>query len=389
MNRFCYVHIYSHNTLIAGFFRRSIQKQIEYRCLRDGKCLVIRLNRNRCQFCRFKKCLSVGMSRDSVRYGRVPKRPREVASTESMPDLARNLSTSGIVPLPDMEAMDPESLRQGVAQELIKLVTTAHRSNNTYTEELRCTLQLNTLVLKVDDSDNEGSGGEEAASSTTDRVTDARSVLWFNVALRMTPAVQQVVEFAKRLPGFHTLPQDDQLILIKLGFFEVWLTRVTRLSTAECIVFDDGTTLSVQQLEIVYDPAFTRAMLAYVRTMLKINSTEEEIAIYTGSLLLCPHRAGLSDTERIDSLNRALGDALQQAVVASGRDVVGRWEAFASAAAEVRALGIRHHQLLAWCREHWPRLVLPALFSEMFDIPKAEEEDSAEGGSSSGQPSVL
>ncbi|XP_017474482.1 PREDICTED: ecdysone-induced protein 78C-like [Rhagoletis zephyria] len=47
-----------------GFFRRSIQKQIEYRCLRDGKCLVIRLNRNRCQYCRFKKCLSAGMSRD-------------------------------------------------------------------------------------------------------------------------------------------------------------------------------------------------------------------------------------------------------------------------------------------------------------------------------------
>uniref|UniRef100_A0A1A9Z3A9 Nuclear receptor domain-containing protein n=1 Tax=Glossina pallidipes TaxID=7398 RepID=A0A1A9Z3A9_GLOPL len=49
-----------------GFFRRSIQKQIEYRCLRDGKCLVIRLNRNRCQYCRFKKCLSAGMSRDSL-----------------------------------------------------------------------------------------------------------------------------------------------------------------------------------------------------------------------------------------------------------------------------------------------------------------------------------
>lgn len=49
---------------LQGFFRRSIQKQIEYRCLRDGKCQVLRLNRNRCQFCRFKKCLSVGMSRD-------------------------------------------------------------------------------------------------------------------------------------------------------------------------------------------------------------------------------------------------------------------------------------------------------------------------------------
>uniref|UniRef100_A0A914XIK5 Nuclear receptor domain-containing protein n=1 Tax=Plectus sambesii TaxID=2011161 RepID=A0A914XIK5_9BILA len=51
-------------TFFQGFFRRSIQKQIEYRCLRDGKCMVFRLNRNRCQYCRFKKCLAVGMSRD-------------------------------------------------------------------------------------------------------------------------------------------------------------------------------------------------------------------------------------------------------------------------------------------------------------------------------------
>lgn len=58
------VYIIWHKFFRQGFFRRSIQKQIEYRCLRDGKCLVIRLNRNRCQYCRFKKCLAVGMSRD-------------------------------------------------------------------------------------------------------------------------------------------------------------------------------------------------------------------------------------------------------------------------------------------------------------------------------------
>ncbi|CAH2985643.1 unnamed protein product [Chilo suppressalis] len=373
-----------------GFFRRSIQKQIEYRCLRDGKCVVIRLNRNRCQFCRFKKCLTVGMSRDSVRYGRVPKRPREVSHAESMTDIARNLSISGIVPLSNIEDMDPESLRLGVTKELIKLVTSAHRSYNTYTDELRRSLQHQHrhLALKatqsVDDSDNEGSpsdgNGEEAASSTTDRVTDSRSVLWCNLALRMTPAVQQVVEFAKRLPGFHTLPQDDQLILIKLGFFEVWLTRVTRLSTPECVVFDDGTTLTRKQLEVIYDPMFTYALLGYVRTMNRLASSEEEIAVYTGTLLLCPLRAGLADPERINSLHRAMGDAFQQLVVSSGiQDVSGRLEAFVSAAAEVRALGARHHELLGWCRNQWPRLLLPALFSEIFDIPKLEDDENGDG----------
>lgn len=57
---------------------------------------------------------------------------------------------------------------------------------------------------------------DDAASSTSDPITDVRSVLWHNVAVRMTPAVQEVVEFAKHVPGFSTLPQDDQLILIKV-----------------------------------------------------------------------------------------------------------------------------------------------------------------------------
>lgn len=51
--------------LLQGFFRRSIQQNIQYkRCLKNENCSIIRINRNRCQQCRFKKCLSVGMSRD-------------------------------------------------------------------------------------------------------------------------------------------------------------------------------------------------------------------------------------------------------------------------------------------------------------------------------------
>lgn len=48
-----------------GFFRRSIQQNINYKmCVKNENCLIMRMNRNRCQHCRFKKCLSVGMSRD-------------------------------------------------------------------------------------------------------------------------------------------------------------------------------------------------------------------------------------------------------------------------------------------------------------------------------------
>uniref|UniRef100_UPI0035901B64 nuclear receptor subfamily 1 group D member 2-like isoform X2 n=1 Tax=Myxine glutinosa TaxID=7769 RepID=UPI0035901B64 len=61
-----------------GFFRRSIQQGTKYKpCLHDELCTIGRANRNRCQFCRFNKCLAVGMSKDAVRFGRIPKREKQ------------------------------------------------------------------------------------------------------------------------------------------------------------------------------------------------------------------------------------------------------------------------------------------------------------------------
>lgn len=51
--------------LPQGFFRRSIQQKIQYRpCTKNQQCSILRINRNRCQYCRLKKCIAVGMSRD-------------------------------------------------------------------------------------------------------------------------------------------------------------------------------------------------------------------------------------------------------------------------------------------------------------------------------------
>lgn len=77
--------------------------------------------------------------------------------------------------------------------------------------------------------------------------------LWQQYASRITPGVQRVVEFAKRVPGFCDFSQDDQLILIKLGFFEVWLSHVSKTTTDSTLTFDDGTFITRQQLETMYD----------------------------------------------------------------------------------------------------------------------------------------
>uniref|UniRef100_A0A915Q6J2 Nuclear receptor domain-containing protein n=1 Tax=Setaria digitata TaxID=48799 RepID=A0A915Q6J2_9BILA len=60
-----------------GFFRRTIQKKIEYMCYKQGNCIVDQKNRNRCQCCRFKKCLNLGMRQESVRLDRNRRRKKD------------------------------------------------------------------------------------------------------------------------------------------------------------------------------------------------------------------------------------------------------------------------------------------------------------------------
>uniref|UniRef100_A0ABD2VTB0 Probable nuclear hormone receptor HR3 n=1 Tax=Trichogramma kaykai TaxID=54128 RepID=A0ABD2VTB0_9HYME len=65
-----------------GFFRRSQSSVINYQCPRNKNCVVDRVNRNRCQFCRLQKCMRLGMSRDAVKFGRMSKKQREKVEDE-------------------------------------------------------------------------------------------------------------------------------------------------------------------------------------------------------------------------------------------------------------------------------------------------------------------
>ena len=57
-----------------GFFRRSLYQETSYICKGSNDCIITTSSRNCCQYCRLKKCIAVGMSRDGSRLGRPPKR---------------------------------------------------------------------------------------------------------------------------------------------------------------------------------------------------------------------------------------------------------------------------------------------------------------------------
>ncbi|KAH8295837.1 hypothetical protein KR018_011488 [Drosophila ironensis] len=467
-----------------GFFRRSIQKQIEYRCLRDGKCLVIRLNRNRCQYCRFKKCLSAGMSRDSVRYGRVPKRSRELngaasssssssavgvplnvddtsanslhpsqlqqqqhhlqqqqqqqpqhqtqqthasiirvktPSTPQTPQMCsiasspselggcnsannnssvnNNTSASsnatgggsvgsvsvGVVVVgghqqlvggnmvggADQVAMLHDGLA-GTANELtvydvIMCVSQAHRLNCSYTEELTRELMRRPVTVPQNG----------IATTVAESLEFQKIWLWQQFSARVTPGVQRIVEFAKRVPGFCDFTQDDQLILIKLGFFEVWLTHVARLINEATLTLDDGAYLTRQQLEILYDSDFVNALLNFANTLNAYGLSDTEIGLFSAMVLLASDRAGLSEPKVIGRARELVAEALRVQILrsrAGSPQALQLMPALEAKIPELRSLGAKHFSHLDWLRMNWTKLRLPPLFAEIFDIPKADDE---------------
>ncbi|CAL8360564.1 unnamed protein product, partial [Arctogadus glacialis] len=75
-----------------GFFKRTVQKNAKYVCLASKNCPVDKRRRNRCQYCRFQKCLSVGMVKEVVRTdslkgrrGRLPSKPKSPLQSEASP----------------------------------------------------------------------------------------------------------------------------------------------------------------------------------------------------------------------------------------------------------------------------------------------------------------
>jgi hypothetical protein len=49
-----------------GFFKRSVRKNVKYSCLGSNTCIVNKTMRNRCQSCRWQKCVNSGMKVEGI-----------------------------------------------------------------------------------------------------------------------------------------------------------------------------------------------------------------------------------------------------------------------------------------------------------------------------------
>ncbi|KAK3512471.1 hypothetical protein QTP70_014375 [Hemibagrus guttatus] len=352
-----------------GFFRRSIQQSISYKmCVKNENCLIVRMNRNRCQHCRFKKCLSVGMSRDAVRFGRIPKREKQRLLDEmqsfmnSHNPMDVDLATPSEAPLMDT-IPSPQCHQLGLG-EVIRA-----------SSHLPVTVKEEEKLVKINDDDDDpdtaSSPSDESQlhsvlphitsppscpvqgrftlthSENTPKLTGSdiktetlcswrpsagvkvlacplnscpvsssdfsTQQVWDSFAQCFSPAVKDVVEFSRGIPGFHTLRQDDQIRLLKSGTFQVLMVRFSSLFDAKwrTVTFLNGQTYPLAFLRALGMGTLLDAMFDFSEKLSMLGLESDEMSLFMAVVLVSADRSGISDMAAVEKLQDNLINALR------------------------------------------------------------------------------
>ena len=217
-----------------GFFRRSIQKQMTYKCLKEGNCTIVLLNRNRCQHCRFKKCLSMGMSRDCVRFSSNNSNNTNGNSTSITAATTTN-KTQQISCLSEDDNIETTSSNSLTPKPCNDYEENNNNNNNNNTHNIqdeiidkKRQLELYNLIISIVDAHQivwsynkshfSNIKRKQVEVSLCSSNEEARLELWSHMAEFINSDIASIVDFAKCIPSKLEKKKKLSLILIKLFF---------------------------------------------------------------------------------------------------------------------------------------------------------------------------
>ncbi|XP_014086984.2 nuclear receptor ROR-alpha isoform X1 [Bactrocera oleae] len=411
-----------------GFFRRSQSSVVNYQCPRNKQCVVDRVNRNRCQYCRLQKCLQLGMSRDAVKFGRMSKKQREKVEEEVKFHKAQLRAQSDAAP--DSSVFDtqtPSSSDQlhhnyngyggyssnevsspyayGYSTSVTPQQTMAYDISADYvdstTYEPRGTIMDPDFVSHADGDINDvliKTLAEAHANTSTklEAVHDmfrksqdisrilyyknlGQEELWLDCAEKLTQMIQNIIEFAKLIPGFMRLSQDDQILLLKTGSFELAIVRMSRLLDLSQNAVLYGDVMLPQEAFYTSDSDEMRLVSRIFQTaksIAELKLTETELALYQSLVLLWPERNGVRGNTEIQRLFNLSMNAIRQELEANHAPLKGDvtvLDTLLNNIPNFRDISIMHMEALSKFKQQHPNVVFPALYKELFSIDSPQD----------------
>ncbi|KAK7095001.1 retinoic acid receptor RXR-like isoform X3 [Littorina saxatilis] len=295
-----------------GFFKRTVRKDLTYACRDDKNCMIDKRQRNRCQYCRYMKCLSQGMKREAC------------------------LST----------AVQEE--RQRVKEKGDGEVESTSGANSDMPVEqiLEAELAVEPKIETYIDAQVVAKGASEGVKMDT--YVDVQKDPVTNICQAADKQLFTLVEWAKRIPHFTELPLEDQVILLRAGWNELLIGGFSHRS----IEVKDGILLATG-LHVHRSSAhqagvgtiFDRVLTELVAKMREMKMDKTELGCLRAIVLFNPDAKGLQAVQEVEQLREKVYASLEEYCKSRYPDEPGRFAKLLLRLPALRSIGLK-------CLEH-------------------------------------
>merc|ERR1719188_2452415 len=256
-----------------GFFKRTVRKELTYACREDKQCLIDKRQRNRCQYCRYHKCLSMGMKREAVQEER--QRSKGGAGAE---DGDGSESTSlGPGDMPTERILEAEKVCDK--------------------------FELEPMFPEGED-------------------------IHAKFKLAAEKQLSSLVEWAKRIPHFTELPMEDQVLLLRGGWNELMIAGFShrsvgvnngiRLASGVIVTRENAHASGVG---IIFD----RVLVELVAKMTEMEMDKTELGCLRAIVLFNSEVKGLKEISKAEQLRERVYASLEEYTRTTNENEMGRF----------------------------------------------------------------
>ncbi|CAB1337910.1 unnamed protein product [Coregonus sp. 'balchen'] len=260
-----------------GFFRRSIQKNMVYTCHREKNCIINKVTRNRCQYCRLQKCLEVGMSKESPRSS---SKGGMVLSPQPLP--------------PPLETGRGQTGGPGADRAAPPAVRNDRNKKKKDDKKPECTesyvlsTETEQMINRVSKAHKETFPslcqlGKYTTSNSSERRVALDVDLWDKFSELSTKCIIKTI---LRICTRYTPEQDT-------------------------MTFSDGLTLNRTQMHNAGFGPLTDLVFAFANQLLPLEMDDAETGLLSAICLLCGDRQDLEQADKVDVLQEPLLEALK------------------------------------------------------------------------------
>ncbi|XP_032676757.1 ecdysone receptor isoform X1 [Odontomachus brunneus] len=373
---------YHYNALTCegckGFFRRSITRNAVYQCKYGNNCEIDMYMRRKCQECRLKKCLTVGMRPECVvpEYQCAVKRKEKKAQKEKdKPNSTTMNGSPGSAGMGDqmsvkIEPAEAESLSMSGSSGILTPVSpyacvkppTPTPISPEQDELINRLVSFQCQFEQPSEEDlkritNQPMEGEDPSDYSFRHITEITIL-----------TVQLIVEFSKRLPGFNELMREDQITLLKACSSEVMMLRMARKYDVQTdsIIFANNQPYTRDSYNVAGMGDTIEDLLRFCRQMYAMKVNNAEYALLT-AIVIFSERPNLVESKKVEKLQEIYLKTLKAYVDNRRRPKSGTiFAKLLSVLTELRTLGNQNSQMCLNLK--FKNKKLPVFLAEIWDV---------------------